>query len=309
MQESRQLASMSKPVSIRANKITRGTIHRAELHNPIKRKTGRARHSVWWITVSPNIQFKNPDDPVIDLLGDALEDVLRAIIFDDEEFLDMLKISKNVKNKTINTAESKVVIERGDQTGAPHGHALIIVQHNSKIHLAYDKFPKQILKDLKRTCKARDLPIPKGLHFDANILEEASVNLDDKQAIIDYMLKNVNVSDNARYVGKEGEEEFIPLNEHPGQHPIIQEDISADIEEEDSPNGYYDVEEYDDIFPIDDLDRDEPEPDSESWFPTPYQQLPEEEPEQKELPKEGEVEFVPLRLPKLIDIREQSLDE
>jgi hypothetical protein len=79
-----------------------------DLENPIKKnKKAPTRFSSWFITIACNIFFKDPKDPNLPLVAQALKETLDDLLSDEEEFQSILLINKRVVNRNIDNSLSK----------------------------------------------------------------------------------------------------------------------------------------------------------------------------------------------------------
>lgn len=311
------MLTSTKPIPIQ-KKIAKGSVRIMDLGSEKKlSKEPKAKHSLWWVTITPNVPFPDPNDPRLLPFCQALQRVVQNIVLDDEELKNVLKINTRVKNKTIDSSDSEIIIERGSIKKFPHCHGTISIRHFSNIHLGYDKFPKQVLVDLKRECRSLGLPIPKNVRFFAEPLVHLAKELDNKERIRAYMMKNMHeMSERADLesttVGERDNDEiaqdYVPYKQHGSSNGLQIEELDTNELPEDGNNMDYELgsmaddsfdDEAIDELPEQDLfEMDLPKPGSGVFHET----LP---PEEEEV-KPGEVKFVKLSLPNLVDVRQKQ---
>jgi hypothetical protein len=119
-------------------KITESKITITDIENPKKTKKEPTRHSAWFITVSTNMAFKDPQNPYVKPVANALAETLQELLNDDEKFQTILNINKRVTNRDIDHSLSKFDVERGPQNGVIHAHGVIQLRHRSNVQLGYE---------------------------------------------------------------------------------------------------------------------------------------------------------------------------
>ena len=67
-------------------KFTESKVTITDLENPKKTKKDPTRWSAWFVTISTNLPFKDPKDPNIRPIVEALSKTLQELLDDDEDF-------------------------------------------------------------------------------------------------------------------------------------------------------------------------------------------------------------------------------
>lgn len=67
-------------------KFTESKVTITDLENPKKTKKDTTRWSAWFVTISTNLPFKDPKDPNIRPIAEALSETLQELFDNNEEF-------------------------------------------------------------------------------------------------------------------------------------------------------------------------------------------------------------------------------
>jgi hypothetical protein len=220
-------------------KITESKITITDIENPKKTKKEPTRHSAWFITVSTNMAFKDPQDPYVKPVANALAETLQELLDDDEEFQTILNVNKRVTNRDIDHSLSKFDVERGPQNGVIHAHGVIQLRHRSNVQLGYKKFREWIFRELCRKCRKAKIPEPKGVYFNADPLPELASSLDSKARIEEYISKNRKPLNpegkNVWYSGKQGSKaknDYVSYQQEEDEEDSMDSNLANKQEEE-----------------------------------------------------------------------------
>lgn len=178
----------------RGKKIAQSKTSISNVEAPIP-KQQKCKYSAWMVTISPNVPWPDPTDPRMRPFCEALGQTIDSILDDDDELQGVLNINTRVKNRKLDSSLSEFVVERGPIKKTVHAHGVIQIKHQSNIQLSYPKFKAAVFKDFKRLCKQNMLPIPKGMYVHYDFLAKLCSQLTDKQAILDYIKKNMKEID------------------------------------------------------------------------------------------------------------------
>ncbi len=321
----------------RGNKIAQSKTSISNVEAPIQ-KPQKCKYSAWMVTVNTNIPWPNPTDPRMRPFCEALGQTIDSILDDDDELKGVLNINTRVKNRNLDSSLSEFVVERGPIKKTVHAHGVIQIKHQSNIQLSYPKFKAAVFKDLKRLCRQKNLPIPNGLYVHYDFLAKLCSQLKDKQAILDYIKKNmkeIDASTEGVYtvgdVGKK-EHEYEPYIKQEQPDEEIPDSEAAPDEETDygeqiltQTSGYSENNAKDYI--LSDLETNQVSSDENVEIPEAREFLKRKTPgmlanvdkreqndvgynEQSGYREEGEkrekkkVKYTPLQLPDLVDARE-----
>jgi hypothetical protein len=168
------------------------TVDISNVHDPLPSKKQRETfYNAWFVTLSPNLRFPEPDDPELDIFCKLFREAIAELLNNEIMFDSVLSINKRVEDRTVDSSLSKFVVERGPDRGIVHAHGIIqIKSHIKNVMVSYKLLPQVLLTALKIKCKQAGIRIPTNIYADFQHLAAQSKALNEQQKVMDYIFKN-----------------------------------------------------------------------------------------------------------------------